>query len=286
MVDSAPPPRAACPTSGEPAPTVQALVCDVDGTLLAPIGTLPPRNVAAIHAACAAGVRFALATIRKRDTAGQIAAMLALHSALICEGGASIYDADGTLLRRVFLPGDVAHAIAALADERGFPLATTIDEVNYFGPGYEPGPLLGTANVAVARNRDALVEAPSRMVVRDEGAADLIRELFEDAPLHIVHHYRLDGTFIDAVITHATANKAHGVATLLKRWGLDWASTMAIGDAEADLDMIRLAGIGVAVANATAAIREVADFVTHAAADAGVASAIDRYVLSPAQHPS
>jgi hydroxymethylpyrimidine pyrophosphatase-like HAD family hydrolase len=257
----------------------------VDGTLLAPDGRLPPRNVAAIHAACTAGVRFALATIRKRDTAGQIAAMLALHPALICEGGASIYDADGTLLRRVLLPGEVAHAIAALADERGFPLATTIDEVNYFGPGYEPGPLLGTANVAVARNRDALVEAPTRMVVRDEGAVDLIRELFGDVPLHIVRHYRLDGTFIDAVITHATANKAHGVATLLERWGLDWAVTMAIGDAEADLDMIRLAGIGVAVANATAAIREVADFVTDAAADAGVASAIERYVLSTSQRP-
>jgi HAD superfamily hydrolase (TIGR01484 family) len=262
------------------------LVCDVDGTLIAPDGTLPEANVAAIHAACAASVRFALATIRKRDTAGQIAAMLAVQPALICEGGASIYDADGTLLQRIVLPEEVARAIAALADERGIPLAPTIDEVNYFGPGYEPGPLLGMANEAVASNRAALVRAPTRMVVRDADAVELIRSLFPDAPLHIVRHYRQDGSFIDAVITHAAATKANGVATLLERWGEPWSCVLAIGDAEADLDMLRLAGIGVAVANGTAAIRATADFVTAAAADSGVARAIERYVLSVPARPS
>jgi hydroxymethylpyrimidine pyrophosphatase-like HAD family hydrolase len=121
------------------------------------------------------------------------------------------------------------------------------------------------------------------MVVRDATAAELIRELFPDAPLHIVRHYRGDGSFIDAVLTHADATKANGVAALLERWGLSWAEAMAIGDAEADLDMVRLAGVGVAMANGAGMLRELADFVTVAAGDAGVARAIERYVLSTVQ---
>jgi hydroxymethylpyrimidine pyrophosphatase-like HAD family hydrolase len=58
---------------------------------------------------------------------------------------------------------------------------------------------------------------------------------------------------------------------------------MAIGDAESDLDMIRQARIGVAVANATVAIREAADFITGPAAEAGVAQAIGRFILAPRQ---
>jgi HAD superfamily hydrolase (TIGR01484 family) len=261
-------------------PAIRVLVSDVDQTLIADQGEVPPENAAAVRAAGAAGVRLALATIRKRDTAGQVVAQLGVRCALICEGGATAYDADGSLVRRVSLPAEVATAIAALADERGYPLATTIDEVNYYGPGYEPSLLLGAASYAVANNRDALVGVPTRMVVRDADAVEVIVETFRDAPLHIVRHYRADGTFIDGVITHAEATKAAGVAALLDHWGLSWDVTMAVGDAESDLDMIRLAQVGVAVANATAAIRAAADFITGPAAEAGVAQAIDRFILA------
>jgi HAD superfamily hydrolase (TIGR01484 family) len=258
---------------------IRVLACDVDGTLIGPDGVLPSRNLTAVQATVAAGVHVVLATIRKRDTAEMMVEQLGIRCALICEGGASIYDADGVLVRRHSLPDDVASAIATLADQYQFPLATTVDEVNYCGPGYEPGLLLGGASIRVPSNQEAVSGPVSRMVVRDSEAVELIAATFSDAALHIVRHYRTDGTFIDGVITHRDATKANGVSTLLTQWGLRWADVMAIGDAEADIAMIERARIGVAVANATAPVRDVADFVTLSASEAGVADAIERFGL-------
>src|SRR5262249_21328488 len=121
-----------------------------------------------------------------------------------------------------------------------------------------------------------------RMVIRSEEAVDFIARELADAPLHIVRHYRAaDRSFIDGVITHRDANKAAAVATFLDQWGLSWDAAMAIGDAEADLGMIQQARIGRAMGNAPPAIQAVADSASAPAAEAGVAQALHRFVLTP-----
>ena len=54
---------------------------------------------------------------------------------------------------------------------------------------------------------------------------------------------------------------------------------MAIGDSDNDLAMLRMAGLGVAMANAEPHIRAAADAVTADNAANGVADAIGRYIL-------
>jgi len=256
------------------------VVSDVDGTLIDSEGRLPAENIEALQAVQERGLRVLLATIRKHDTANQIAEQLGIECGLVCEGGATAYDADGSLVRTVSLPLEVAMAIATLADDRGFPLATTVDAVNYFGPGYEPSLLFGAASF-VETNRSVLTTSPTRMVIRSEDAVDFIARELAEAPLHIVRHYRAaDRSFIDGVITHRDANKAAAVEALLDRWGLSWDVALAIGDAEADLGMIQQARIGVAMGNATPAIQAAADYISGLAAESGVAQAIQRFVLS------
>jgi hydroxymethylpyrimidine pyrophosphatase-like HAD family hydrolase len=109
--------------------------------------------------------------------------LLGVPCALVCEGGAVVYDADGALLRQVALPLDAATAIAALADERGFPLATTLRGVNFYGPGMNPG-LLNVYGKQVENSLAILSEAPSRMpsvAAAEGGVADAI-ERFVLAP--------------------------------------------------------------------------------------------------------
>jgi hydroxymethylpyrimidine pyrophosphatase-like HAD family hydrolase len=60
---------------------------------------------------------------------------------------------------------------------------------------------------------------------------------------------------------------------------IDTADVLALGDAEADIGMLRLAGVGVALGNAHALVKAAADWVAPDAADAGVAAAVRRFVL-------
>lgn len=54
---------------------------------------------------------------------------------------------------------------------------------------------------------------------------------------------------------------------------------MALGDGENDLEMIRMAGLGVAMANGAAQTKEVADEVVSSNDADGIAEAIQKFIL-------
>ncbi|HEX5692380.1 MAG TPA: HAD family hydrolase, partial [Roseiflexaceae bacterium] len=258
---------------------IRIIITDIDGTLLDIHGDLAPGNAAALKEAAERGVRVALASIRKRDSTARVAQELGLPCTLVCDGGATIYDESGVQLRHLAVPLDLARAIGALVDEHRLPLVTTIDEINYYTPGSHPAAHIVTAGQDVASASEALVDAPTRLIVRGEmGVALLMRE-FANAPLRFVRHYHTDGTLADAVITHADATKESALATLCQDWGIAHADVLALGDAEADIGMLRLAGVGVAVGNAHPDVKAAADWVAPSAGDGGLAAAVRRFVL-------
>ncbi|NLW17483.1 MAG: HAD-IIB family hydrolase [Firmicutes bacterium] len=76
---------------------------------------------------------------------------------------------------------------------------------------------------------------------------------------------------------HPQATKAQALAWLGQRLGIEPEAMLAIGDGENDLDMIEFAGVGVAMANAPAAIQAAADFVTASNTEDGVALALEKF---------
>lgn len=75
-------------------------------------------------------------------------------------------------------------------------------------------------------------------------------------------------------------NKGAGLMELARRLGVRPEETMAIGDSSNDIAMIRDAGLGVAVSNASDEAKAVADYVCELDNNAGaVAEAIERFVL-------
>ena len=70
-----------------------------------------------------------------------------------------------------------------------------------------------------------------------------------------------------------------GVAAVLANLGLTPADLVAVGDGANDLEMLSAAGVGVAIGNAGAAVRAVADAVVAANDERGVVEAVERFVL-------
>ena len=68
------------------------------------------------------------------------------------------------------------------------------------------------------------------------------------------------------------------VASLTDAQGVTVAQTMAVGDTENDLAIIRAAGVGVAMGNATAAVKSAADYITTSNDEDGVAAAIAHFL--------
>ena len=87
------------------------------------------------------------------------------------------------------------------------------------------------------------------------------------------------GGYNNLEFTRADANKGFGLRKLAEILGVNPDATMAIGDTENDLAIIEAAGIGVAMGNATDAVKARADYVTTTNTKDGVAAAIEHFIL-------
>lgn len=73
--------------------------------------------------------------------------------------------------------------------------------------------------------------------------------------------------------------KSYAMSALVQKMGIQMSEVLAIGDGEADINMIQMAGTGVAMANATAAVRRCADFTTLSNDKEGAALAIEKAIM-------
>lgn len=75
------------------------------------------------------------------------------------------------------------------------------------------------------------------------------------------------------------ANKGSAIVRLCEALGIDVSESMAIGDGLNDLEMIKAAGIGVAMSNAESAVKSAADYITGSCEESGLAQAIKELLL-------
>jgi hydroxymethylpyrimidine pyrophosphatase-like HAD family hydrolase len=81
------------------------------------------------------------------------------------------------------------------------------------------------------------------------------------------------------------ASKGTALKMLLNEMNLTPDKVMALGDGENDIEMIQLAGIGIAVENAAQKVKDAANHVVATNDEDGVADAIERFVLKTAPEP-
>ncbi len=74
-------------------------------------------------------------------------------------------------------------------------------------------------------------------------------------------------------------NKGTGLIKLGKILGITREEIMAVGDGHNDTDMIREAGLGVAMGNGADALKAQADYITESNEEDGAAKALERFVL-------
>ena len=88
----------------------------------------------------------------------------------------------------------------------------------------------------------------------------------------------LSGGFHNWEFTRAGVNKGTGLRFLAERLGVPMELTMACGDSENDLSMLKAAHVAVAMENAKPAVKEAATFITLSNEESGVAYAVEKFI--------
>lgn len=73
--------------------------------------------------------------------------------------------------------------------------------------------------------------------------------------------------------------KATGIKTFISKNGFERSETMAFGDGENDIEMLKYVGTGVAMGNASDEVKAAADYVTDSVDDDGIANALRHFGL-------
>ena len=74
-------------------------------------------------------------------------------------------------------------------------------------------------------------------------------------------------------------NKGNGMRIIMERFGVRKQDTIGIGDGENDIEMLQMAGIGIAMGNANPKLKEIADYVTADVEKDGLYQAFLQYGL-------
>jgi hypothetical protein len=240
---------------------------DLDGTLLTPELEASPELPAALAALGTAGIPFLICTGRMFRSARRVAARLGLqHGPIVCYQGAMVVDL-GTGARLLHRPmdGELAAAVVRRLRELGRHLNAYIDDQLYveqlddWARRYAEYAEVG---IELVDDLAAAVTArpPTKFVVLSEPAdVDALLPQIQREWGERLFVARSQPSYIE--LAAAGVSKSGALQWLCDREGLRRERTVACGDAQNDLDMLRWAGLGVAMAEAAPEVRAAADLV-------------------------
>lgn len=264
-----------------PDPPAPALVAtDLDGTLVGSDGRVSPRTRAALGRAEAAGAVVVLVTGRPPRWMARIAEETGHHGVAICANGALRYDLRTARIvgHSAFPAGAAAGVVSAL--RAALPdLAFAAERVRGFAAErtYRQE-VPGDDHEAADRIEELLVDHDTVKLLARLGAGGDADELLATARTAVGDLATLTHSNGDALleISASGVTKASALEELAAEHGVGPEGVIALGDMPNDLPMLSWAGHGVAMANAHPAVLAVADQVTAANDDDGVARVLER----------
>lgn len=244
---------------------------DIDGTLQ-PLGKrgIPPSTLRALEILRSRGVKLVICTGRHLDFAREIERYATFDGWLCANGSYCLLD--GRVVRAATLdPEDVAQVVAGAAAGR-YPLAVT------YAHDLEVGVVDAQREMAERFWLGWPKMDPSRLSVGEKPVYQLnivCPPERDDEYLAATPHLksaRWTDAFMDVI--PADGGKDVGMDAVLRELGAARAESLAFGDGGNDISMLEAAGVGIAMGNASDAVRAHADYVTSGCEEEGVLNAL------------
>ncbi len=271
---------------------IKMIAFDLDGTFLDDDKKIPEANLRALERAAERGARIVPATGRIYQGIPEEIRGLPFVRYFLTVNGAYVYDAhEDAVLRRAELTAELSLRIMEYADSENVIYDCYQDNWGYMSRGmlarvedYVDVPgiirLIRTLRAPVdslpdsVREKGAPIQKLQLYVKDQQHKARIIGELKSRFPeVSVSSSFRCN-----IEINSSDATKGQALMGLGRALDVDMSRVIAFGDGSNDIDMLRAAGMGVAMANAEEEVKAAADYVTLSNNDAGVAAALTRFM--------
>jgi Cof subfamily protein (haloacid dehalogenase superfamily) len=266
---------------------ISALVSDVDGTLVTDEKILTARAQAAVAELYARGIAFTIVSSRPPRGLRMLLEPLRITRPIGCFNGGMIAEPTFSVITEHLLAPRVARRAVEMIETRGAQawvfagqdwLLRTPDGP-YVGReehtvGFKPTVVEDFGATLDIASKIVGVSADFELLARCE--RDMRAGLAGQASVMRSQPYYLD-------ITHPLATKGAALSEIAKLLRVPLAEIAVIGDGYNDVAMFERSGLSIAMGNASAEVRQAADFVTGSNREDGFASAIERYIVDGAR---
>lgn len=275
---------------------IRLVALDMDGTLFDQQSQITEANQDAIRKITAQGVETAISTGRPYiGLPVELLSELGIRYAITANGAAIYHLPDKKLLHESCMEPELVCPIIRELQKKDIHMDAFIGGDGYSQHSCEPG-----------IDRLVMPESIRRYIKTTRTFTDDLAAFIQEHHLAVqkmtLNFYPLaDGTFghreeVKALLasypritflsggyhnlefTRTGTTKGMGLRFLCGHLGLSIEQTMAIGDTENDIDILKTAAIGVAMGNARTEVKEIADFVTRSNEESGVAHAIHHFI--------
>lgn len=265
------------------------LICtDIDGTLYGD-GCVPEKNVRALRACAARGIRVALISGRNNGFLCRLSREMGVPCVIASANGSRIEASpDGPCVRECTFDAEEGQGLF----DRLYALNVNFEVYTREGSfvvradrmpgrhreGLQRNVMHKDAEVIFDEERarqDAATRA-YKFVVFSESDAEIarVREALDAAG---VEHCSSASKNVE--IVPREAGKGNAVRAIASYFGIDTADVMVFGDYTNDLPMLKAAGHPVAMANGVEELKEIAEIVAPANREGGLGEVLLRYVL-------
>jgi hypothetical protein len=249
------------------------LAVDLDGTVVDGVAGVSQATIAVFATLRARGVKLLVATGRSRRSALPWVELLAARDGLICHNGAAVYDAAGRLISQTVIPEADARRLVELSRRLSYHFHGFVGDEWLFERTDAESERYEKKSGFKGRRVDfdsipTLDFNKAMFVATEEDVAEIssrIREALGDS----AEIYPTGSGFVEVVAPGVS--KGESLAFLVGRLGGSMSEVIAFGDAGNDEDMLRRAGLGIAMGDASDELKERIGRVTSRVSEDGVA---------------
>ncbi len=270
---------------------IKLIASDLDGTLLTSKKEITPRLYQALKKIDEMGIYFVPSTGRPFGSLPRDVKELPFLKYVITSNGASVYDAQENYdIVQNFLTPEAVDITLEIAKERP-------DIIEFFkdGKAYiakevfdDLSPYhLTESHIHYIKTTRIPVEDFFGEIERNKSALENINLVFSDMELRkqtwdflqSKDHASVTASSPKNIeITSKDATKARALEKLCQVLGIQRENTLAMGDGDNDLPMLRFAGVGVAMANGEEHVKNAADLIADDCNDFGAAKILEQII--------
>lgn len=243
------------------------LATDLDGTVLRKDKSVSEENLKAIEYFKAQGGRFTVITGRMPYTSDKICEILKPNAPIGCVNGGGVYDIQKKEYVWIAEIDPTAIELAEYARERIEGLGYQVNTPGkiYFCSENEAMKwfrnITGTPFIF---RKPSEIQPPMMKVLfgdLEESKLDYLAELLKLHPKAEMFDFIRSEKMLYEILPKGI-NKGVALMKIAEHLGIDPARTVAVGDYNNDIGMVKAAGLGIAVENAVPELKAVADVIT------------------------